>query len=705
MVGVRAASRTGEALERAFLEIARDALRATRDLARARAAALSALVRLLIAEGDDLPAAIASVDPDAPALEVDPARLARGLSAARALVPSMMMGAEGAARAWERLVGRELATGPDGPRLEVGPGRRSRGAWRTPPALARALVEPALAAAAGPPGAPIDLAAACSLRILDPSAGGGALLVAAAEALAARVDRTRRPELLRALGETSLLGVEADPDGALLARAAIREATGAARPRVVHGDPLASAPLAALARDDAVLARALAAWRNGDARARTALAAAAASWRGDVAWSAPPVELELAFPDLAARRGACAVVLNPPFVAAYARGAHRLAPERARLLARRFPGKGGANGFLHFLALALEAVREGGGIGLLAPDALLVNARYEPARRALLEQVRDLRCRVVEGPAFEDAHVRVALVHATRGGPAPDATVEMHEDVASLDRARPRVVATAGRAQLELRPSLAFPRGPFDPDLEARVRAAGEPLEARAHVRDGVNPGPRWFRERVVVAGPASGPHVFPCLEGRDVARWSLASPRLALRGDPDLLDERARAAGASFREAWIFEGEKLVSRQTTARLAVARAPAGVRALNSVHLIVPRDRGDLLFLLAVLNSSVVSWYYLATSGETRDVFPQVHVAALAGLPVPRARAAERAELAGLARRLETDPADARAERALDRAVAALFGLGAEDLDRVLRALDSLLPRGRTPRLSRPGECS
>ena len=502
--------------------------------------------------------------------------------------------------------------------------RKRGGSYFTPALVARELAHRTLAPLEGSRGA----------LVLDPAAGAGALLRAAGE-------RLPRAELG---------GADADPDAALLARAVVRHALGR-EARVLWGD--------ALATDE--LARALP--------------------EGTLA---PPAELARAFPP------ADAVIGNPPFVATYARGAVALGEARRELLARRFPGVGSgeANGFLHFLELALELVAPGGRIGLVLPDTLLVNERYERARRELLARTRDLEARVLDWPVFGSASVRTALVTATRArstGRGGRVRVSVFESADALEQDRPVSTSPAvGVGELEARPAFAFPRGQTDLGLEARLRERGRALETACWVRDGINPGPRAFRDAVVTSGPRPrGRHVFPCLEGRDVGRFRVGEPRLWVRADPALLTPELKRAGASFRESWFFDQEKLVSRQTAPTLVFAREPRGCRALNSVHAtgLLPDAGVSLEAVLAVLNSTPLAWYYARSSGETRRVFPQVHVSALRKLPLPRAlweRPDLERELVRLVRALEKSPGDAALDREVDTVVSELFGLGRAD---------------------------
>src|SRR5262249_1299241 len=120
--------------------------------------------------------------------------------------------------------------------------------------------------------------------------------------------------------------------------------------------------------------------------------------------------------------------------------------------------------------------------------------------------------------------------------------------------------------------------------------------------------------------------------------------------------------------------------------LVFARDRERRRLLNSAHATgcLATTEESLLYFLALLNSRVLRWYYAHTSGETRRVFPQVHVSALRRLPIARASGGRHGAPAALAARLEADPGDEAAARAVDERAAELYELGRADLARIRR---------------------
>jgi hypothetical protein len=171
--------------------------------------------------------------------------------------------------------------------------------------------------------------------------------------------------------------------------------------------------------------------------------------------------------------------------------------------------------------------------------------------------------------------------------------------------------------------------------LLRKVESDSVPLESLAITRDGVNPGPKVFRERIL---NPSGPEKStwrPFIEGRHVRPFQIKPSESIIDYDPELLTEDLRKQGSSFRNPTIFDAPKLVNRQTANTLIFALDDAGYCSINSVHntRAIDGDRSTLVYLLGLLNSRLLRFYYRQHSQETRKVFPQVHIATLRQLPM------------------------------------------------------------------------
>jgi len=197
-------------------------------------------------------------------------------------------------------------------------------------------------------------------------------------------------------------------------------------------------------------------------------------------------------------------------------------------------------------------------------------------------------------------------------------------------------------------------------------------------------------------------------IEGRDFSRYSpIAWRGLWFRWDKAWLrrlqQERPDSLAVLGNQARFLAPVKIVTRQTSAGIVATLDVDGYHCTNSVHTTRLRDPAGPLaleFLLGVLNSRPMQFYYGHAHLEKAGLFPQVKVRNLRSVPVPIINSADpvsrsrhdrivelvREQLA-LHRELGTSRAGQGTERKCQRAeaidleidqiVSALYGLGAE----------------------------
>jgi hypothetical protein len=223
-------------------------------------------------------------------------------------LPSAADGPDALGQLWEQLLGDAE--------------RRSQGSHFTPPHIADRVVSIAFARLDDPEHA----------RILDPSVGGGAFLLAAARWLETHTDLSRGDIVAR------LYGADIDPGAALVADAALQL------------------------------------WANGDARAHIDVVDSVMATGPD--W---PDAFDV-------------VIGNPPFLSQLASTTSR-EEDRSAILANRYGhAMGYADESAVFLRRAMELVAAGGVVCLLVPQSVLGASAAAPIRKAVADSchLRDL---------------------------------------------------------------------------------------------------------------------------------------------------------------------------------------------------------------------------------------------------------------------------------------------------------------------------
>ena len=501
--------------------------------------------------------------------------------------------------------------------------RKGKGSYYTPRWLAdliakecvRGLLE---ARKCGPEAAP-------SLRILDPAAGAGALLIAMVDAVAEAVGEGEgRNDVRCAVVRRCLTGYELDPLPAEACRLSLWLV--ASRP----GRPAVVPARAILVRDTL---------------------------------ADPPPRLRY---DI--------VIGNPPWGV-------QLAAGHADGLAASFPDAlgGHRDSFLFFLALASEAVRSDGALAMVLPDAVLSQVRYEGIRRLLLRRFRPLRLDRLGKEPFPRATAPACGLCLIGRSIAPTSY-----RVSDLRRARASDPGTRTRTWRALRDaplaaahhSLIAPPpqlGRILSELGARHRTLGELAEVFRFHDSGINYPNADLGRSILYTGRRQHPSDIPVTRGRDFLPLTAAGSSSWLRHDWQR--RVGPTSGVSVREDLYRAAPKLLLRQTGDRPVATLDRKGVHFGRSVIAVTGRSEDELLWLAAVMNSSTFAALYRAMVPEAGRPFAQVKVNKLKLVPLPPV--GEDHALAELARQVlrETDEERRRALLAeIDERVARAYGL-------------------------------
>lgn len=208
-------------------------------------------------------------------------------------------------------------------------------------------------------------------------------------------------------------------------------------------------------------------------------------------------------------------------------------------------------------------------------------------------------------------------------------------------------------------------------------------------VEDGINPGP--FREWLVTEQKVSD-NCVKLVEGRNFHRylpitwkgkWFLwDKPAIKLRQKEFPTSIAVLGDDARFRV-----DAKIVTRQTADGIIATLDEDQCFSTNSVHTtrLRPGVSVDLKFVLGVLNSNLIRFFFQNQFKEKENAFPQVKVNKLRKIPIPTVAKKTQDEIAQLAtdvlrQKKVSPPSDTSAlEREIDQQVYALYGLTPEEI--------------------------
>ena len=500
--------------------------------------------------------------------------------------------------------------------------------------------------------------------VLDPAVGAGALLIEAFLLL--------EPELGRERALRALHGVDVDPALAALAAVVLTFLAG----NWTDGAP----PIlgSQIVTGDALLTS-----RNGDT-----------SWQR---W----------FPKVFDPGGFGAVVMNPPYgqlkvnqstLPARAgdsrevRSIREKALEEARVDAittatalRQHPDFRFAHGGVpdlprFFIERALSLLRERACLACIVPSTFLADHRSREFRHHLLDDhsLRELNLVPEDARLFPDVNQPTCVMVVQAGHGAASVRVRRKVLSAADLRRRPDIAVSRRLIEavdpherripncaLEDLPTLRqMHMHPRLADIDWIVNLRGE-LDLTIHAKylKGKSPGHRLIR-------------------GDQIERFrnDLPSEKRSWV-DPAFLKD-----AVSGRKAAFLDRSRIVLRQCSylkkpRRISAALVESGSVVANSCNFLTIRSVPDcdlsedeaLLFLLGVLNSSILEWRFRTTNSTN-------HVGnyELAALPIPLPEGQpEVADVIAASRQLLQVPSDSRADEALETAIRALYGLPPE----------------------------
>ena len=337
------------------------------------------------------------------------------------------------------------------------------------------------------------------------------------------------------------------------------------------------------------------------------------------------------------------IVGNPPWV--FARGGSFTESEKAYFYDKFKLSNYQLNTYLMFIELSHDLLRDGGRFGMIVPNTGLTIATFKPFREFLLSAVGDLEIVNIFGAVFRDASVDSCIISFGKFAPTSVSLAEMtgrelvdigtfpNEALAHGDhiinitlmknQALVQVVAFINDHSVRL-------------DSVAQVRGGLKAYE----VGKGTPPlSVDMRKQRVYHSRSKSGTNSGRYLQGRDVVRY-----RIDWTGE--WLEYGANLAAP--RGAALFSGPRILVRQIPNKppYSIHAAFTDEQYYNDLNSnVVQSDTDDIFFLLGVINSKVITFWFINTFDKLqRGVFPQFKVSELRQFPIPSHTQEEAVEL-------------------------------------------------------------
>ena len=173
----------------------------------------------------------------------------------------------------------------------------------------------------------------------------------------------------------------------------------------------------------------------------------------------------------------------------------------------------------------------------------------------------------------------------------------------------------------------------------AKIEKDAVLLEKLCTIKNGVNTG---NAADVLLSDSKKNNNYRKILEGKDINRYFIQWNNLWINYDPSLkkridlkeLKTRQQKIDFALRDESVFSAEKLIIRQTADKLIATYDNQHYITRHSTHLISMVDKSlSIKYILALLNSKVLNFYYRILVPEVGKAFAEVKIVNLSKLPI------------------------------------------------------------------------
>lgn len=341
-----------------------------------------------------------------------------------------------------------------------------------------------------------------------------------------------------------------------------------------------------------------------------------------------PFDWEVEFPEImnpstGSGGGFDAVIGNPPYGADFSEHEKRYITEKYKTYKYKY------DSYHYFIEGALNVCRRNGLVSYITPEIWLMLDNCTPLREHLFRIGRLEQIRLFGENVFEDAVVNTIVFIARKGQYNDKILIESELDSWSIPFER---IQSNDKFRIEYRFK------PFQMDLLDKIRnKRTKALAEFGDIVQGITAYDKYkghtkeqIKNRVFHSKKKSGKAYGKWLAGGDVSRYSIDWSGEWLKYGPWL--------GAS-RDPRYFNGPRMLLREVPGankRIQAAYADGVLYHGHSVTPFLPFElhKTSLKFLLALINSKLLSWYAAAAfSNYGKDIFPKLNPQDIKLLPI------------------------------------------------------------------------
>ena len=378
------------------------------------------------------------------------------------------------------------------------------------------------------------------------------------------------------------------------------------------------------------------------------------------------------------------VIGNPPYVQI------KQIPEtdKKRFIKNYKFATGRFNLFYLFVELASRLVKEGALTTYIVPDRLLLNTQCDNIRKWLINEQTVLEIICFGEGVFDTAIVDSIILsyknskNISKNGVKVKVDVEVgKEQLKPYKEIKYEDISNSSTHQIDINYDNA------SSCIQRKMFEKSVTLSSISEIKDGI------IQSKIpdlLFLDSAKDEYSKPLLFGRDINRFVINYNGYYVNYNEKEMKaaEISRlkpggAIGLRLRTPEIFERAKILTRQTADEIIAALDYNNYYYSNTLHgTTIINDKYNEKFVLGVMNSKIITWYYRNSIPETGKVFAQIKIALLGTLPIIDINKISEKDVELIVNQVEKlmkNGDDIEAKRVIDEVIYRFYGLTPEEI--------------------------
>ncbi len=324
------------------------------------------------------------------------------------------------------------------------------------------------------------------------------------------------------------------------------------------------------------------------------------------------------------------VIGNPPYIGTGSRDtSRRMTQEEKEYYRNNYPNSAEykINMYALFMELAINSCKDGGVSSFIVPDSFLLGMYFSKIRAYILKTCKVKHIAILGSDVF-NACVGYSVIYLFQKQKHDDDDLMKFIDVVQkngfVDDSHSFAYPQSYAKKLDRsRFRIFFDKTTKDliDKIENNSCKLGKNYTGRTGVRSKIG------QKNILALSQEKPTYKKGITSGSQVIEYKVIYEGDWINIDPPLLN-----AGGWDKD--IIENPKLFVRQTADTIIASYDEDGLYHLNNVHSFAPNnDEWNIKYILAILNSKVIRWYYEILANEKGRPMPQTDIETLEALPI------------------------------------------------------------------------